>query len=237
MDTIVLLSGGMDSCVALAHTLDKAKVEREGNLVHALTFNYGQRNHLEILHAKQIWDQAKKWYEGGMGYHVVSSISPGLIPNVGSLTTKEKVKKYHPNDARNRAKDPAFIPYRNALFIVVTAMWARFFNCNKIVTGMGGVFPDGSPNFLMAMQQALFQSDPGVPMTVISTYDGDKIGLVNLARATPGGVHLLSYSMSCYEGEEPPCGKCLACVSRQEAFTSAGLDDPLMRRLEKERKL
>jgi 7-cyano-7-deazaguanine synthase len=42
-----------------------------------------------------------------------------------------------------------------------------------------------------------------------------------------------SRSVSCYFGKEAPCGTCSACVLRRRAFAEAGISDPLVERLEK----
>jgi 7-cyano-7-deazaguanine synthase len=44
------------------------------------------------------------------------------------------------------------------------------------------------------------------------------------------GINLgVDYALTwtCYRGEDRPCGKCGACVERQEAFREAGTRDPL----------
>jgi len=46
-----------------------------------------------------------------------------------------------------------------------------------------------------------------------------------------------SYSVSCYSGDEIPCGKCSSCLLRQKAWEEAGEKDHLVLRLKKEGKI
>ena len=40
-----------------------------------------------------------------------------------------------------------------------------------------------------------------------------------------GGLELLKYTHTCYEGTKPACGKCPACKLRKKGFEEYGMDD------------
>ena len=43
-----------------------------------------------------------------------------------------------------------------------------------------------------------------------------------------GAMESLAHSLTCYEGLNPPCGKCPACLLRAKGFFEAGVTDPLL---------
>ena len=45
-----------------------------------------------------------------------------------------------------------------------------------------------------------------------------------------GALEALAYSHTCYEGRQPPCGQCSACLLRAKGFAEAGIPDPLVER-------
>ena len=58
--------------------------------------------------------------------------------------------------------------------------------------------------------------------------------LMNLTKAETvklmkklGGLSLLKYTHTCYEGARPACGKCPACKLRLKGFKEAGITDPI----------
>ncbi len=46
-----------------------------------------------------------------------------------------------------------------------------------------------------------------------------------------GAMEAMAYSHTCYNGVQPPCGTCPACILRKKGFTEAGIIDPLIARL------
>jgi 7-cyano-7-deazaguanine synthase len=45
-----------------------------------------------------------------------------------------------------------------------------------------------------------------------------------------GALPALAYTHTCYNGQQPPCGVCPACVLRAKGFAEAGIPDPLVER-------
>jgi 7-cyano-7-deazaguanine synthase len=54
-----------------------------------------------------------------------------------------------------------------------------------------------------------------------------KAEAVHMAKRV-GALPALAFSHTCYMGQNPPCGKCMACRLRKRAFKQAGIADPLL---------
>lgn len=228
-NALVLFSGGMDSTVALMHTLRRA-VRGQFDKVHTLTFNYAQRHAAELHAAFRITSWLRGYEVFGhqpLGQCLVQHIS---LPRVGSLLNRSiPVDKYDDEHAVRLMgdKDTSFIPHRNLLFFVYAAMEARQHECAEIVSGIRGGFPDCSEAFERDAQQLLQHSDPHYPVMLTSPVHMSRADTINLAHTIDGCMHVIGMSLTCFEGSEPPCGHCLPCIKRAEGFAQAGTTDPL----------
>ncbi len=234
MPSLVLCSGGMDSCIALFHTLNRVQNgDTRLGPVHAIVVDYGQRHVNETAAAIHIWYLAERLYKPQMGsLHLLDAND--LIPSVGSLLNPlVTVRKYYGGQVDGH-DDPAFIPHRNLLLLVTAAMWARFFHATEIITGIRGGFSDCTTQFEQLTQQVLAESDPSFKFHISSPVHIDRAQSLALAKTIPGCWEALSFSLTGFEGTEPPCGACLPCRKRAEGFSLINEPDPLTTRLLKE---
>jgi 7-cyano-7-deazaguanine synthase len=223
---LVLFSGGLDSTVALFAGLRDAM--RTNSLVYAIGFHYDQRHYKELYAAGAIASRVKVPFR-------VCQMPTWVFPDRSSSLLNGDVRKYDDPPSHNEAmEDPAFIPHRNLLFITIAAGFARHWQCSKIYTGLRGGFPDCTANFEMQVGDVLETSDPDFPIGVWSPCHGSREETIGLAYSLPGCWDALAYSMTCFEGTEPPCGHCLPCLKRAEGFAKFGKPDPLLVRLAKE---
>lgn len=230
MATLVLLSGGMDSTIALFHA---ASLPERFGVVHALTFDYQQRHRRELEAATKVWSMlgeapASKTIKGERGHFMFSL--DRIMPRVGSLMTSLPVRKYG-NNRDMIEPDPAFIPHRNLLFVTVAALWARQLGAHEIVTGFRGGYADCTEFFEQRVHAVLAASDPDWSLDVTSPMHKSRLAGINMAKEYPGCMDALAWTMTCFEGTEPPCGACLPCLKRAQGFRQAGIYDPLMVRL------
>lgn len=223
MSALVLLSGGMDSTVALFHTLN----QKHGK-VHVLSYYYGQRHKDELRHARDVVQVARRYY-GQLDKHLELSLQ-GAMPLVGSLMDAGVPVTHY--DGPPSGDDTSFIPHRNLLFLVVAAMWAHKLDARTIVMGVRGGFPDCTPGFLQLVEDTLYLSSGAHPVRVFSPVHASRARSVLLARSFPGCFAALAHTMTCFEGTEPPCGTCLPCIKRAQGFDELGIPDPLIARLE-----
>jgi 7-cyano-7-deazaguanine synthase len=59
----------------------------------------------------------------------------------------------------------------------------------------------------------------------------DEVNLFTTSQAL-GALEALAYTHTCYNGQQPPCGECPACLLRAKGFAEAGIPDPLVERLQ-----
>lgn len=227
----------MDSTISLYHTLNRA-VEGDliGHDVHAMCIYYGQRHENELEASKRIWTRAfaDSDYAYVRGHFLRVSLPPHCLiqPRVGSLmNTDVNIEEHQLGEPQQEGLDSSFIPHRNLLFITIAAGWCRTLAADEVVTGIRGGYPDCTPEFERALEQVLAISDPQHPIKVTSPVHRSRAESLLLARQIRGCMEAIGWSMTCFKGQEPPCGVCLPCTKRAEGFEQLGIADPLLVRL------
>lgn len=223
---IVVLSGGLDSCVAL--TLAK----RENDECVALSFNYGQRHaEMENEASRQIADvydieHHELWVSLGTGSSV--------LMNPNAEMPHETYEALH----EAQGPSPTYVPYRNGTFLSIAASGALDMNCDLIYAGMHGedahnwAYPDCTPEFIGAMQNAIYIGTYMKVRLVCPFTYLTKSDIVSLGIRYASPLHL---TRSCYEGRDPACGQCPTCIARLEAFHKVGEEDPIKYEFDKYR--
>lgn len=219
---VVLLSGGMDSCVALAHAYD------DGFVPAALHVNYGQRTQERELKAfNDICDHY------GISQRLVVDISH-LAAIGGSSLTDTSLDI--PSDAQvlNRSSTPdvpnTYVPFRNANILSIATSWAEVIGAEAIYIGAveedSSGYPDCTEDFFYAYQQVI---EAGTrPETTIRLHT--PVIRHSKAEIVTDGINMqapLHLTWSCYQREDEACGTCDSCRLRLRGFTEAGFSDPI----------
>jgi 7-cyano-7-deazaguanine synthase len=224
---VVLFSGGLDSTTALAWALSRY------DRVHALTFDYGQRHRVEIGLARR---SARR-----LGVpHAVLKVDLRQVG--GSALTDERIplpRSVRP--AGRRTGPPAtYVPFRNGIFLALAAGWAEARGVRDLVCGFHVAdspdYPDTSGSFVRAMEKAVRAGTKaafgGPQARIVAPLLGlSKADIIRRGLALGADYSL---SVSCYAGEEVPCGTCSSCRFRARAWKAVGREDPLLARLRKE---
>lgn len=210
-EALVLHSGGQDSTTCLAWALKKF------DKVYLISFDYGQRHKSEIRAAKTIARRLKLSHET-----LKLPILKELTKN--ALTDKSiKVKT-----SKKGGLPTTFVDGRNALFLTVAAIYAKQKGIPNLVTGVCQTdysgYPDCRHEFIKSIQKTLtlameFPFKIHTPLMFLTK--AQTIGLM----VKLGGLELLKYTHTCYEGTKPACGKCPACRLRLKGFKEYGIDD------------
>jgi len=215
---VCLLSGGLDSatCLAMARS--------EGYDCHALTLDYGQRHHVEMIAAVKI--------ASSLGAkHLVVPINLRLFGG-SALTSNIEV----PKTGAAEGIPVTYVPARNTVFLSLALAWAEVLGSADIFIGVNAIdysgYPDCRPEFIAAFEQmanlATKAAVEGRTQVKIHT------PLIRLAKSeiiklgSKLGVDF-RLTHSCYDpdGEGRPCGLCDSCRLRLKGFAEAGFEDPL----------
>lgn len=220
---VVLLSGGLDSAtvLALAH--------EAGYDLYALSFEYGQRHHIELEKARI---QARIW---SVTEHMVLTIDERLMRG-SALTGTGEVPKGVPLDQMGHRIPVTYVPARNTVFLSYALAWAEGLDADSIWIGVNALdysgYPDCRPEYIDCFQQL-------VGLATKKGLDGQAIQIrtpliaLTKAQIIRQGVRLgVNYqeTSSCYDPGVTgvPCGACDACQLRNAGFAQAGYADPLV---------
>ena len=226
LKAVVLLSGGMDSCVCAAIALEK---HAAGNvaLLHA---GYGQRTQ----------ERERRAFEGIADFYEVSK-AQRLIVQLdhfraigGSALTDENIavpeNELEAAGPHGCAIPVTYVPFRNAHFLSVGVSWAEAIGAGAVYIGAVAEDSSGYPD-CRAEYYKVFQELVRVgtrPETEIEI--ATPVIAMKKSEIIRRGVELgapLQLTWSCYQGEERACGVCDSCLLRLAAFAEAGVADPI----------
>lgn len=227
MKALVLSSGGVDSTTALALAVSRYGKDN----VIALSVSYGQKHDKEIQAAKAV----SEFYGVEQLFLDLSKIFQYSNCSLLQQSTEEiPEESYARQIEKTEGEKPVstYVPFRNGLFLSSAASIALSKDCSVILYGAhaddsaGFAYPDCSPMFNDAMNQAIFEGS-GHQLKVEAPF-------VNMTKAevVKMGLELnapYELTWSCYEGKDVPCGKCGTCIDRAAAFAANGVSDPAIK--------
>jgi 7-cyano-7-deazaguanine synthase len=213
---VILLSGGMDSAVALA------EARAAGFHAHALSIAYGQRHGAELEAAGTVAAAL------GAVEHKVLMLDLRAIG--GSALTADIAV---PEQA-SEGIPVTYVPARNTIMLSLALGWAEVLGADDIYVGVNAVdysgYPDCRPAFVEAFEKlANLATRAGVEGHHMRIHaplmDMSKADIVR--RGLELGVDF-GLTVSCYQAdaEGRACGRCDACRLRAQGFAEAGVMDP-----------
>lgn len=219
---VVLLSGGLDSTTTLAI----AKAERYE--CYCLSFQYGQRQSVELERAKEIAEKM------GAAEHLVLRLDLDKIGG-SALTDDIEVPKEREMEEITHGIPVTYVPGRNTIFLSHAAAWAEVLGASDIFIGINVMdysgYPDCRPEYLKAFEETVNLGSKAGSEGDRFTIHAPLMQLTKkeiIQRGTELGV---DYGMthSCYDPDElgRACGECDACQLRLKGFHEAGLKDPI----------
>jgi len=214
LQTVVILSGGLDSTTLLYELLDA------GHEVKALSFNYGQRHDRELEAAKTLARLT------GVEHRTVDISGLSALFGANALTDLSVAVPHGEYTPVTIAV--TMVPNRNMIMLSIAAGWAVSLKFPSIAFGAHAgtytPYPDCQPPFVAAMNCATQLCDFH-PITVLAPFvDWHKADIVRRGQALGVPFEL---TWSCYQGANLHCGKCSTCLDRRAAFAECGLIDPV----------
>ncbi|MEN6450287.1 MAG: 7-cyano-7-deazaguanine synthase [Thermoguttaceae bacterium] len=205
-----LASGGLDSCVLVAHLL------QQGRGVQPFYVRCGLVWEPEELDALQAFLQA--------------IASPGLqelivfdLPLADLYADHWSLSGRGAPDA-DSADDAVYLPGRNALLTIKPAIWCAMHNIDQLALAIlaGNPFADATDAFFTELE-AMLATAAGSPIAILRPFAKlTKPQVIELGRGLP-----LELTFSCIAPRDgQPCGQCNKCAERQRAFRSVGIVDP-----------
>ncbi len=226
---IVLLSGGMDSCVTAAI----AKQEYRLAFLHV---SYGQRTEARELQAfNEIADfyKAEKLLTVSMEHLKAiggSSLTDTTIP-VPEVDASHSVSSDVPLKSPVLTSIPStYVPFRNAHLLSIATSWAEVIGARKIFIGAveedSSGYPDCRETFYRAFNKVIETGTKPETRVEIATplIHMKKSEIVKKGMELGAPFHL---TWSCYQAGDKACGRCESCALRLKGFREAGMKDPI----------
>ena len=222
MKAVCLLSGGLDSATCLAHA------RRAGFECCALSFDYGQRHHVELEAARRVAAAL------GASDHRIARIDLRTFGH-SALTDEIAVPKGRDEAAMTGGIPVTYVPARNAIFLSFALAWAEVLEANDIFIGVNALdysgYPDCRPEFIQAFEtMSNLATKAAVEGRIRIRIRAPLIELTKaeiVRLAVELGVPM-ELTHSCYDPDASgrPCGACDSCLLRAKGFREAGMADP-----------
>ena len=225
---IVLLSGGLDSTTVLAIA------RNEGYACYCLSFQYGQRQAIELEKAKLISKVL------GAVEHLVLQIDLDKIGG-SALTGGMEVPKERSFEAMAESIPQTYVPGRNTVFLSCAMAWAEVVGADHLFIGVNVLdysgYPDCRPEYLAAFEKmAQLATRAGTEDQRTLRIHAPLLHSTKKEIIQKGMLLGVDYSLthSCYDPGPRgiACGHCDACQLRLKGFAEAGIKDPLQYRSE-----
>ena len=216
---VVLLSGGMDSCVTAA-------IANQTHQLATLHASYGQRTERR---ERQCFDMVSDFF----GVKERLAIRLDAFRQIGgSALTDERIAVPESGAAlQTGAGIPVtYVPFRNAHFLSAATSWAEVIGATAIFIGAveedSSGYPDCRPQYYRAFEEVIRQGTKPETHITIQT----PVIAMRKSEIIRCGIQLgapLEHTWSCYQFEDEACGTCDSCRLRLVAFAEAGRNDPI----------
>ena len=214
--SVVLLSGGMDSCVCAAIAMGESRPA-------FLHVSYGQRTETRELDAfRAIAD----FY----GVTERLEVRADHLAQMGGSSLTDTTRQVEDADSRSPGIPSTYVPFRNANLLAIAISWSEVICAERVYVGAveqdSSGYPDCRRSFFDAFSRA---ADLGTrPETRIEVctplIEMSKSEIVRVGTELGAPLHL---TWSCYINSETACGTCDSCVLRRQAFADAEVHDPI----------
>lgn len=219
---VMILSGGLDSTIAMRIAVEKYGAEN----VSALTFDYGQKQKYEIEKAKQsttYLNVEHRVIDASFLYDISLGFSANVDKDIDMPTIKEVLGDPRPK---------TYVPNRNMILLSIAAAYAETKESEAIFCGLQATdeysYHDTTQRFIDKLNSTLDENrilkiKIYAPFSSMSKRDELKI-LREL-----NDTELVKYTLTCYNPNEEheSCGRCPSCAERINAFMANKMKDPI----------
>ncbi len=212
---VVLLSGGMDSCVCAALAARDYRTA-------AVHISYGQRTQL----------RERRAFEGicdRLGITDRLVVRNEALRAIGGSALTDASIRVPEGHMIGGGVPVTYVPFRNAHFLAVAVSWAEVLGAGKVYIGAveqdSSGYPDCRPEYYRAFNEVVRAgTKDGLIQVVTPLIAMRKFEIVRLGLELSAPFDL---TWSCYQREDRACGVCDSCILRLRAFREAGAEDPI----------
>ena len=216
MKAVVLVSGGLDSCVTAA-------IAALDNSLAFLHMNYGQRTQAREL---QAFNDVADYFD--VKDRLV--VDAAFFNQIGGSSLTDKSMQVTEADIENKGIPTSYVPFRNANILSIASSWAEVIGAQKIYIGAveedSSGYPDCREDFFNAFNTVIdFGTKPETKIEIVAP-----VIHLNKSQIVQKGLELkapLQLTWSCYQGEQEACGVCDSCALRLRGFAQVGVIDPI----------
>jgi 7-cyano-7-deazaguanine synthase len=213
---VVLVSGGMDSCVttAIAH------LDHRLAMLHVAYYQRTEKREFEAFSA------LADYY--GPEHRLVCRLEH--LKQIGGSSLTDRRIAVERADLDRRGIPSSYVPFRNAHLLSIAVSWGEVLGARKIFIGAvaedSSGYPDCRPEFYAAFNRVIAAgTKPETQLEVVTP-------VIHLRKSeiVRRGIELgapLVLTWSCYQSEGVACGVCDSCALRLRAFEEAGVPDPI----------
>jgi 7-cyano-7-deazaguanine synthase len=215
---VVLLSGGMDSCVCAS----LAVRDFGAASVAAMHISYGQRTEKR---------EQQSFLEVCARLGIVQRMvlrNEALRTIGGSALTDKNIAVPETGEIADGIP-VTYVPFRNAHFLAAAVSWAEVLGAGSIYIGAveqdSSGYPDCRPAYYRAYNEVIRTGTKEGAIQIVTPLIGmRKSEIVRLGLELGAPFEL---TWSCYSRLDRACGVCDSCVLRLRAFEQAGAGDPI----------
>lgn len=215
-DSVIILSGGMDSVTLLHYRKEKIAL--------AVSFDYGSNHNVKEI-------ECAKWQCDALGIeHIV--IPLGFMGKYFKSSLLSGAAAIPKGDYDTENMKSTVVPFRNGIMLSVACGLAESRGLKHVMMANHGgdhaIYPDCRPDFTKAMSEAM-RAGTYENITLDDPFTHFTKGEI-AALGKKLGVDY-SHTYSCYCGDEMHCGECGTCRERKQAFREAAVTDPTIYKL------
>ena len=246
IDSVVLVSGGMDSCVTAAIALDDLAAGSlglpPGGGAAFLHVSYGQRT---AARERRAFDELADFYQ--IPTRMVADIGYFNVIG-GSALTDSQIEVPTRSWDSTLGSDPkltnetvaggtaissipiTYVPFRNTHLLAIAVSWAEAIGAVRIYIGAvaedSSGYPDCRPQYYQVFNELIrVGTRPETRLEVVTpVIHLRKFEIIERGRILGAPFHL---TWSCYQNQDIACGQCDSCRLRLKAFDLAGMQDPV----------
>ncbi len=213
---VVLVSGGMDSCVTAA-------IAAQDHELAFLHVSYGQRTQSREL---QAFNAIADHY--GVKRRLLADIS--YLKEIGGSSLTDKSISVAEADLKSDVIPASYVPFRNTHLLAIAVSWAEVMGASRVFIGAveedSSGYPDCRREYYKAFNRLVgVGTKPGTRIEIVTPLiEMRKSEIVSKGIELGAPLHL---TWSCYKNIDRACGICDSCVLRLRAFREAGIKDPI----------